>query len=68
MDYSEWDAMVVRSTLLIWTIFQIRVYVTPTFMSVQPANGQLGYYNYVGKPEDGPKSQLRVQLVLLFTE
>jgi len=31
-----------------------------------PVNGQVGYYGYVVKPEGGPKSQLRVQLVLLF--
>lgn len=31
-----------------------------------PVNGQVGYYGYVVKPEGGPTSQLRFQLVLLF--
>lgn len=31
-----------------------------------PVNAQLGYYAYAVKPDNGPKSQLRAQVVLLF--
>lgn len=31
-----------------------------------PINAQLGYYAYVVKPDGGPSSQLRAQIVLLF--
>lgn len=33
-----------------------------------PLNGQLGYYNYVVAPDNGPGWQLRVQLNLLFPQ
>jgi hypothetical protein len=31
-----------------------------------PVNGQIGYYGYIVKPDNGPETQLRVQLALLF--
>jgi len=33
-----------------------------------PLNGQVGYYNYVVAPDNGPEWQLRVQLNLLFPQ
>ncbi|WP_297097590.1 hypothetical protein [uncultured Draconibacterium sp.] len=32
----------------------------------QPVNAQLGWYNYIEKPVNGPENELRFQVVLLF--
>lgn len=38
------------------------------FIGKMPFNGQVGYYNHVVAPDNGPEWQLRVQLNLLFPQ